>query len=75
MGLSKKKTIFILFILIIDRNNGNWLVKYEVKPNNERDMVGGQTAVIAIHMLDLLENIRMLFSFYYCSSIFFSVSL
>jgi len=74
MGLSKKKQIFFL-LLFIDRNNGNWLVKYEVKPNNERDMVGGQTAVIAIHMLDLLENIRMLFSFYYCSSIFFSVSL
>ena len=40
-----------LFFLI-DRNNGNWLVKYEVKANDERDTVGGrQTAVNALRTL------------------------
>ena len=34
------------FLFLVDRNNGNWLVKYEVKANDERDMVGGQQATV-----------------------------
>jgi hypothetical protein len=55
--------IFTLFLFIIDRNNGNWLVKYEVKTNNERDMVGGQAAVSATYTLFLLRNTQILFFF------------
>lgn len=34
------------FLFLVDRNNGNWLVKYEVKANDERDTVGGQQTTV-----------------------------
>lgn len=66
------KKNYFLFVLLIDRNNGNWLVKYEVKTNNERDMVSAKRTVIVVHTLDITRILFLLLLFF---DVFFSVSL